>query len=383
VQLRRITSSGKWFPEIDGLRFIAIFSVIFVHIYAEMVWSNHAHAINAYPRILIDHGTLTGNIFHLNRGVQLFFVISGLILAQPFVNQFVRGGPPVSVKAYYLRRVTRLEPPYLLSLALFGAVIAISQGLTRSHVLSLLASSIYIHNFLADKLPVINGPLWSLEVEIEFYLLVPLLARVFTIQSARLRRGLLAAAILVGSLIPVAAADGAGFYLPGSISYFLIGFLLADLRLHDHTIGTPIVWDALALISGIALIFVDDGAIRTLPCLLMLAFVAASLSGPLIRRALRFGWIPIIGGMCYSIYLTHMLVIAAGYRVTAKLLTHRLLIDYLIQALLLIPPVLLVGLCYYILIEHPCMDPKWPQKLVTFLRQRIAPATVSASVSEK
>jgi peptidoglycan/LPS O-acetylase OafA/YrhL len=101
ADFRRITTSGIYIPEIDGLRFIAISLILMCHV------GNHVAQLNFRGR------DLSTRIFDLgNRGVELFFVISGFVLAMPFVSQYLCAGPRVSLKQYFLRRVTRLEPPY-------------------------------------------------------------------------------------------------------------------------------------------------------------------------------------------------------------------------------------------------------------------------------
>src|SRR3954468_10746698 len=98
---RRITTSGQIIPEIDGLRFIAI---------ALVIWHHLALYVSTQQRAPLGAAVLG------QYGVELFFVISGFILAVPFAMHFLGGGPRVKLSRYFVRRLTRLEPPYLLAL---------------------------------------------------------------------------------------------------------------------------------------------------------------------------------------------------------------------------------------------------------------------------
>ena len=46
----------------------------------------------------------------LSFGVDMFFMISGFVLALPFATRYLAHGPRVSLRSYFLRRLTRLEP---------------------------------------------------------------------------------------------------------------------------------------------------------------------------------------------------------------------------------------------------------------------------------
>lgn len=102
--LRRITTSGKYIPEIDGLRFVAILSVVLFHVPGQIPLGGPHTGLFWY---VISNG---------KRGVELFFVISGFILAFPFASNILRGSKSVSLGSYFLRRVTRLEPPYIIAI---------------------------------------------------------------------------------------------------------------------------------------------------------------------------------------------------------------------------------------------------------------------------
>src|SRR5580704_5790763 len=101
-------SSGTWVPQIDGLRFVAISSVLLFHIMGQL-HERTGHAIAVQPR----YSLLVRLLNNGDRGVLLFFIISGYILARPFLRQYRLGGKRVEIGKYYLRRITRLEPPYI------------------------------------------------------------------------------------------------------------------------------------------------------------------------------------------------------------------------------------------------------------------------------
>lgn len=108
--LQRITSSGKFIPEIDGLRFLAILSVVLFHING-LILIYDKHVINKNN---IIYNFINYILSHCYLGVPLFFVISGFILSMPFANYYLKGQNKPELKKYFVRRLTRLEPPYIL-----------------------------------------------------------------------------------------------------------------------------------------------------------------------------------------------------------------------------------------------------------------------------
>jgi peptidoglycan/LPS O-acetylase OafA/YrhL len=363
MRLQRVMTSGRWVPEIDGLRFIAISSVLLLHIFFQMV----SHAPDRWT-LMNAHRELYMRMGYLSRGVQLFFVISGFILARPFVAEYVDGGRPVSLRAYYKRRLTRLEPPYILALLIYVAFLILIPHVRLGIIgPALLASVFYMHNvygYLLHTYVNIIPPAWTLEIEVQFYLIAPLLGLLYLMRPSLLRRALFVVLIGVAAMCPHVRTDRFGFYLPAHICFFLIGYLLADLRVGENKAWKHWGWDIVGLVSWPALFLAPDRGDSLVLCLLLFVCFCSALLGSVSRQGVSMRWIALIGGMCYSIYLTHMIVLWGAFKVT-HYASHSsyVSVNYAIQLALLLPLILGFAFVYYILIERPCMDPAWPSKL--------------------
>lgn len=105
-------------------------------------------------------------------GVPLFFVLSGFVIHHSTLNS----RQAFRTKAFYLRRLWRIYPPYLVALLGLTALSYHATGLTPRGQKDLLLHLFLIHNFSRDYfLGTINSSFWSLAVEAQFYLLYPLL----------------------------------------------------------------------------------------------------------------------------------------------------------------------------------------------------------------
>jgi peptidoglycan/LPS O-acetylase OafA/YrhL len=171
-------------PEIDGLRFLAIFSVVFImhitHYLDDKFYQN---------TIASTHGYWADFIYEGGNGVPLFFIISGFILSLPFARWRLANEKKVSLKRYFIRRVFRLEPPYLITLAiLFVAHVWILHHYSFQKLFPhLLASAGYLHGAIYHSFSTVLPVAWSLEVEVQFYLLAPALCLVFLITNRYIR----------------------------------------------------------------------------------------------------------------------------------------------------------------------------------------------------
>lgn len=367
---RRITSTGQFIPEIDGLRFIAIFSVLIYHLAGDILRHSAPDL-----HVSLDHNWLFSVTQILNIGVPLFFVISGFILGMPFAASYLHRERAVPLKKYFLRRLTRLEPPYVLCLLLFFALkLLAARGSASELFPNLMASIFYVHNLVYGMPSVINFVAWSLEIEIQFYILAPVLALVFVIGNAGVRRAALCVLLVLATGISTLGARNSAiqFSLLGYAQYFLAGFLLTEFYLFggEKRQGNWL-WDLVSAAGWamlLALLVRGGAPIVWIGPWLILALYIAAFHGVAMNRLVTNVWITTIGGMCYSIYLLHNYLVAGVGMVTERVLPgYPFWARLLIQFVLISPVVLGVSALYFRWIERPCMRPDWPQRATAAL----------------
>jgi peptidoglycan/LPS O-acetylase OafA/YrhL len=360
----RDTTSGQFIAEIDGLRFIAIFSVILFH----LNWFITSKTGRAEGADLLSDFLSHGNI-----GVQLFFVISGFVIALPFAKGHLLNGRLPNLRQYLFRRLTRLEPPYIVNLLFRFGLLFFATADTFSELFPhLLASMGYLHNIIYGSMSKINFVAWSLEIELQFYLLAPLVTSVFMIRSKVARRILFVALIITFSIIAYALNGFPRINLSilSAAQYFLTGFLLVDIYLieWDQNPAKSWHWDIVSVLAWSAIIelLYQDGGESFIVIPTFFAYVAA-FKGVLSNRFFCQPVIYTIGGMCYTLYLYHYSVISAISRLLIKVEFLNQLpawLEVILAGLVIVPAVLLFGTIMFILVEKPCMKKDWYIRLM-------------------
>jgi peptidoglycan/LPS O-acetylase OafA/YrhL len=378
-QFARITTSGRLIPEVDGLRFIAISGILLYHGMQQIAARNGigttCETHQGADRILIwllNEGRL---------GVQFFFVISGFVLGQQYSENHHRGRPHLDLKHFYLRRLTRLEPPYVVNLLLSYLLVATlftlglrAKGEGFSALLPHLgASLVYSHCLIYHDLSTVNGVTWSLEVEAQFYLLMPLFGTLIYLIESNLRRTLAILTVIVIHSLAAAGYHGSAWYmdysLVGYLSYFLAGILLADLHsAHpDWRERSEPGWD-LAALGAVGLMLLSEyyWGYQGLFPLLFGVICQAALCGRFLKNILRLAPIWIVGGMCYSIYLYHLWIFGVGAQILR--FAYRRDLPFWMNFCYLFPVVAIVVLAisaaFYVFLERPCMKRDWPERLL-------------------
>jgi peptidoglycan/LPS O-acetylase OafA/YrhL len=194
---------------IEAWRGVAAWMVVYAHFWA--------FSGSDWPPLRLTH-----------TGVNLFFVVSGFVFAPYLLGRALNG------KAHAVRRFFRLYPAYLLALAVYVAMKA-SAGQPLRYLGEHLS---FLHVQSKEMAFYYNPPFWSLPAEVEFYLLLPLLAG--AAGAAQRRWGALGPLRLLMGLLVLAAglrwalglaSDGqvqngafiALHHLPGVLVEFLLG----------------------------------------------------------------------------------------------------------------------------------------------------------------
>ena len=170
------------------------------------------------------------------QGVDLFFVLSGFVIAWPYVARRQTILNRYEVVDFYQRRYLRIAPIYYCTLVF--AITLIGLRLLPGHLdrWSIAAHLVFAENFYPGWVAAILGTYWTLPTEIHFYIIFPLLLRLTKIdRPLRLAAGLLVFAIgyrylafLLTTRYGVSTIWTTG-YLPGRIDQFGCGIGAACL----------------------------------------------------------------------------------------------------------------------------------------------------------
>jgi peptidoglycan/LPS O-acetylase OafA/YrhL len=212
----------------------------------------------------------------------------------------------------------------------------------------------------------VNSVAWSLEVEVQFYVLVPVLSLVFAISNRILRRAVVLATMAGAAVLGLPLYRtlhfhySIAFYLP----FFLAGFLICDLYVTRKDWIPSFAWDALALCLWPLVWYGGRYVDHLLLPFVIIALYLAAFRGRLSSALFSSPLLTNIGGMCYSIYLFHFPIIYAVKHNTGYWhIGSNFWVFFALQCALILPAVLFFCGAFFVLVERPCMDREWPRKL--------------------
>ena len=308
-------SKMQYRPEIDGIRAIAVLSVVIFH---------------------SGLGILKGGFL----GVDLFFVISGYLITRILISDLESG--TFSIITFYERRIRRIMPALFVMLAL--SFIAAWYLMSPIHMEGLSRSMVAVATFTSNILfwqesgyfdtaselrPLLHT--WSLAVEEQFYIFFPL----FLMIAWRFGRKVTLSLLVLAFVISLALAQWgienkpvAAFYLmPTRAWELLVGAFAAFAALHMEKrqivpallVRNLLSGIGLAAVGASILLFDSKTAIPSFPALLptigTALLILFATQGTMVNRLLRIKILVGIGLISYSAYLFHQPLLAfARYR---------------------------------------------------------------------
>lgn len=307
--LAPVATTKEWLPALQSLRGLAAVWVALYHLQVLLVAADIA--------ILPVPGIRLGWL-----GVDLFFVLSAFLLGQPFID-----GRPPRTERFYLDRFLRIAPPYYAAFLLSTTSLLIFlPGAFRPE--NAWWSLIFMQNWHFDGFLAVNPAFWSLAVELQFYLILPLMAPLFRSKwwPAWLAAFLAVALLYRGLLFPgevFARVHLTNFTLPSFIGHFALGLAICRIRRLDASGGSGV--RRATFLAGIPLVllppllWIPSGSVnfgfdslagcvlvRPLAACGFALIILATASGGWVAQALA--WTPIdwLGRISYSLYLVHI-----------------------------------------------------------------------------
>lgn len=292
--------AGGQIRQIDGLRGIAVLAVVVYHFMP---------------------ASLSGGFV----GVDIFFVISGFLIGSILWRELTTHGT-ISLGAFFLRRIRRLAPAYFVMAAVTATVayFVLLPFEFREFGKSLIASVAYLSNVhffreagyfdIASENKVLLHT-WSLAVEEQFYIALPLLFLLL-----RWRRGILAGALVAVFVASLAAcivltprAPTATFYLFPFRAWELLAGVLLAIAFAERDLsaryGAWVSWFGIGFIVA-ALVLIRPGHgfpgyQVLLPIIGTTMLIANMRDRNAVNAALAWPPLVFVGLISYSLYLWH------------------------------------------------------------------------------
>lgn len=377
------------FPALDGLRGLAAIAVLLSHV-------GFLTGRSLQPDLLgpfLSRG---------NFGVTVFFLLSGFLLYRPFAQYSFGTNARPGLAQFFWRRAARIFPALWVMVALNLAFITPRHVPLSDWASYLLLVQTYNHHDYDTSLT----QLWTLGVEVAFYALLPLLARLVGGPERGPDRVLVRHAVVLGAMAVTSAVfnlivshrigiadDQAPLWLPDYLDWFAAGMLLAVLtsvpagtRAFAHQRQVLHAWAAsrgtCAVLAAIlfALSMLPLGTPRTLaPATYwqltmqhyLFLFAAFFIMLPLVLAPSRLGdgvlgsrAGSLLGNISYSIYLWHPVVMLWLQR----RISHRIIGGPFVTMLALTLVITIcIALLSWFLVERPVLryTPRWLRKPAT------------------
>ena len=323
------TASVYYRPELDALRFFAFLCVFSFH------RMDYVPTDPLRDRCLY----LVGNVGPF--GVPVFFLLSAFLITELLLRERDTTGR-IHIQAFYVRRILRIWPLYFA--AFFGLALLnhFVPGVGAADPVAWLAFTFFAGNWYIVKHGWIAGsvdPLWSISVEEQFYIAIPLLAAWFGRRAVALVSGILMAVaygtVLYYGMHTTRGDNGEWTNSLLQFQFFAAGTLLAVV-LRGRVVEVPLWMRGAGFLLGFACWFTalihyevkswephptPAGAVLGWGLVLAgsVLFFLAALGTPA-----RFvpGWLSYLGRISYGLYVVHSLVFFLIFEKALPVMRH-------------------------------------------------------------
>ncbi len=354
-----------------------------------LVFVYHLRWAAGDPPLLIGSFDVLPVLKNCDIGVAVFFALSGLLLSMPFWRAIRENAPAPDFAQYLWRRACRIVPAYYACLV----VVYLLNGSTYTlfGFLDFLLHAGFLHTFSDESYLGHYSVLWTIGIEFQFYLLLPLLMA--GVAMVKRRAGtviacvvLIAACFACDALASAAlrkvepslpdrflGANGPVLFM-GTIfhylKYFALGIAGSALALHwrrQRAVLLPNLAALAALAGTVALLFISrEGIWRETAAtgwplnLALFALLAAALpSAPAVAWFFETRPLVFAGEISYGIYLWHELVLKSVFAGTLPGRLHGWPLIFIGGAIAFAVTVLIAWLSFRFL-EKPAMRAPQP-----------------------
>ncbi|MUL78574.1 acyltransferase [Mycolicibacterium sp. CBMA 226] len=210
-----VSGTRGFLPAVEGLRAAAALGVVLTHVALQTGYTD-----GVFGRLLA----------RFDLAVAVFFALSGFLLWRGHAAAAHGFRAEPAVAPYYRSRLVRIMPAYLVTVVAVLTLLPDAHGADRAvWIANLTLTQVSVPKTLIAGLT----QMWSLSVEMAFYLVVPLLALLAAKLAPRLRIPVIAGVALLSfgwGYLPIPAYYGANplNWLPAYASWFAVGMLLAE-----------------------------------------------------------------------------------------------------------------------------------------------------------
>ena len=292
-------------------------------------------------RLDFDYFTRSSYLF-----VDGMLLLSGLLLYLPYARQTVLGTPVPTTKRFYWNRIVRIVPSYLFSVLMILFCIALPGGAYRdaqAQNLDVLTHLTFTFNWTAATYlhTPLNGALWTVAVEMQFYVLFPLLARAAQKKPTLTLTTMALLGMSYRLLIALYVPESAAYInqMPAFLDVYALGMLGANVyvrlqkrweepakqRERRAISGFAVVGLALACWAVCALLRVQSSnglespaALRLsqmelrfwFACVLLVAMLCASIMPKILQKLLDNRLMRFLSTISFNLYIWHQVLSA-------------------------------------------------------------------------